>query len=474
MQSYKVSLTNEAHIQSLLKKNIITPEQLSLATQDVKLYDALINPLIAKMFRDDQLTFDDIVQNNVNNFAHCVATLDEFLQLCSNGSEQVPDWFKSALDARGIKIFVTDTEFGLDYESIKKNFSFAVRDFNTKFLEPRLAFGPKCTIFALDGNNQLLGYSVLKFNQQDVHLEHLASVSSSSIAVEYLETIQDEKENKKRLNMFSYIGSFLFAASTMACIKAKDCGKKLTWWSAKDAIPFYDKFEKYGVRQLEPDGQDPFILYATKSINNASDIVPKRDFFEKLPLNAPLSKKYKKPLSLQTILDFNAVTESRKKLLQGVGVVTTIPLIKNKDKYKSYLLYDKIGERKGGADWRQDIRQAIIKKEIDANAYVYKYDPESKSLLFVYVQDGDVGRIREVGQKNQDDSLDDIINELKLQESNAYEVLNSQAVDVLATKTNDYKSKYAWINEMNNIATNAMSLQKQDWQDRQKYHKNKF
>ena len=363
------------------------------------LSNALLNPLIAKMLKDQKVTFDNIVKKEVDNIDHCVVTLDEFLDVCSGGraEERVPLEFQNALFDLGIKIFVTDAEFGLGCHSLgisKTSMKEATKTINEKFLEKRKVFGSRCNIVALSGDNQLLGYSVLEFRPGHVELDQLASVSQSPIVQSRDLYIMSERPSNERVALllesnpsasyiivndviyaiedkitipigsgdwlksmvnkdkvdsgdpihlvfgekelirantkrhlasdkaFSYIGSLLFAASTMACIGKKNCGKRLTLVADISAKSFYNQFAKYGVT-TEYGG------YSTKPINTITEMVPGHDFFKKLPFNIPPSGKHEKPLQLQTMLDYDTVAKSRNIVLKDVGVVDSIPLVKD-------------------------------------------------------------------------------------------------------------------------------------------------
>jgi len=443
---FQVDTIKKAHIQTLLKNNIIKIDQL-LEIKDEQLYNALINPFIAKILRDKMATFDDIVQEKANDVDHCTITLDEFLSLCSGDSkeERVPLWFKNALSDRGIKIFVTDTESDLDFSSIGNSLKNTTAIFNKECLNKRKSFGPYCTIVALDSNDKLLGYSILEFCNDRVELHNLASASQSSEAIEN----ENKEEAEERAKAFSYIGSFLFAASTIACIGGEGCGKNLTWISVADS--FYDKFRNYGVTNIGYN-------YTTEKINDTSDIAPGRDFFKKLPFNISPLNEDRKSLPIQIIADSSAVKKSRDKALKDVDVVCSMHLTKDKDVYKTYLIYDQRAEQKDISSWRKNIETAIKDKSIADNSYVYKYDPSSKSLLFVYVQDGIAGKAINVTEKTESDNLEDIITALDIQKKNVYELLKPQAADTLTIKTKNPQSKYSW---MNNAIKNAADLQTQ-------------
>lgn len=322
----QLEIGKEAHIQALLKDGVITVAQL-LSIQDRRLYKTLINPMTAKLLREKTVTFADIVQQNTHNIPYSVITLNELLELCSGGrpDEQIPLWFDNILADLGIKIFVTDAELSLNHASIlRQGLKDTANDLNENFLQARAAFDSECTIVALNSDNKLLGYAVLDFGADEVLLKYLASASKSSIL-----TNRDKKntiELAEEARAFSYIGSVLFAAATMACVNNQDHGKILTWVADRDAVSFYDKFIKYGVKSAG-------YFYSTKAINSVSQIIPGRDFFSRLPINRLLQMdEHKKPLPLQILTDSRDIREIRSRKMQGIAAVDSEFLVHNQDK----------------------------------------------------------------------------------------------------------------------------------------------
>lgn len=421
--NYQVDIFQAAHIVALLQDEVIKPEQLLQITTE-SAYRALINPLIAKMLRDKSLTFTDIMQSRTKNISHCLVTLDEFLLLCSGNrkTEQVPLWFKTALHDRGIKLLVIDANFGLGLSVASIDGpKHATNIFNEGYLNERQGFGSECTMVALSSDNQLLGSAVLKFTTNEVMLEYLASVNLKGLI----------KGRLEKPLAFSYIGSFLFAASTLACIREENCGKKLILCSIVDA--FYNKFADYGVTRSLGS------VYTTKTINSTAEIIPGRDFFKKLLINMPVLGK--QALLFQVLSNYKTVSKQRSWVLRDIDVMC----IPNQSEYQSYLIHGS-NSAEDISNWRKSIADALKNQEIADNAYIYRYDSAVKSLLFIYVQDGMVGKVTDIIVSAEDDSLANIIQNLDLQnqEDNSYQLLSGQDTDILTARTiNTYQNQLA-------------------------------